>query len=59
MTILWDSGDCPENPNCTTTFAFQRRSTGLYLTGGSDGIIRANTNYIGWYQAIEMFHPYV
>jgi len=58
MTILWDSGDCPQNPNCTTTWAFQRQTTGLYLTGGSDSIVRANTNFIGWYQAIEKFNPW-
>jgi hypothetical protein len=52
---LWINGDCAADPpTCTYVRSLQHRQTGLFLSGGAgDHVARANSTYVGWYQAWE------
>jgi hypothetical protein len=53
---LWTIGDCP-NPPCTSVVSLTDLDSYLYVTAGNaDGVVRANTNYVGWYQAWQLIH---
>lgn len=50
---LWINGDCAADPpTCTYVRSLQDRQTGRFPSGGaSDHVARANSTYVGWYQA--------
>ena len=53
---LWTIGDCPNSP-CIPVVSLTDLDSYLYVTAGNaDGVVRANTNYVGWYQAWQIIN---